>query len=197
VHITNTIRQHRPIGLDERLSVDVRVADLLPHPRGRQATLVTTCRVDDEVLWDAETVVLHRESTARDENATAAAGPDLPAQAPTGPQVWRLPSGLGRRYAAVSGDRNPIHLFDVTAMPLGFRHHIAHGMWSKARCLAELENRLPDAYDVAVAFKKPIRLPGRVGFGARDRGDVLDFGLVSPSSGSPHLLGRVSAGDRT
>ena len=54
------------------------------------------------------------------------------------PRSGGCASDLGRQYAAVSGDRNPIHLFDLTAMPLGFRHHIAHGMWSKARCLAEL-----------------------------------------------------------
>ena len=78
----------------------------------------------------------------------------MPDQAPTGPLVWKLPSNLGRQYASVSGDRNPIHLYDVTALPLGFRHHIAHGMWSKARCLAELSNRLPDAFSIAVCLQE-------------------------------------------
>ncbi len=50
--------------------------------------------------------------------------------------VWRLPGDLGRRYAAVSGDHNPIHLYPLTAKALGFPRQIAHGMWSKARCVA-------------------------------------------------------------
>ena len=64
---------------------------------------------------------------------------------PTGTVEWRLPGDLGRRYAAVSGDRNPIHLYPLTAKALGFPRQIAHGMWSLARCVAALENRLPDA----------------------------------------------------
>src|SRR6266487_1403229 len=48
--------------------------------------------------------------------------------------VWELPADLGRRYAAVSGDRNPIHLYRLTAWLFGFRRPIAHGMWAAARC---------------------------------------------------------------
>ena len=76
------------------------------------------------------------------------------------------PADLGRRYAAVSGDHNPIHLYPLTAKALGFPRQIAHGMWSKARCIAALENRLPDPVRVDVAFKKPIILPGTVAFGS-------------------------------
>ncbi|SCD77380.1 MaoC like domain-containing protein, partial [Streptomyces sp. DpondAA-D4] len=52
---------------------------------------------------------------------------------------WRLPGDLGRRYGAVSGDRNPIHLHPLTARLFGFPRHLAHGMWTVARCLAEAE----------------------------------------------------------
>ena len=79
--------------------------------------------------------------------------------------TWRLRGDLGRRYAAVSGDHNPIHLYPLTAKALGFKRQIAHGMWSLARCVAALENRLPDAVTVDAAFKKPIFLPGTVAFG--------------------------------
>ena len=66
----------------------------------------------------------------------------------------------------MSGDHNPIHLYPLTAKALGFPRQIAHGMWSLARCVAALENRLPDAVRVDVAFKKPILLPGSVAFGS-------------------------------
>ena len=50
----------------------------------------------------------------------------------------------------------------------GFPRPIAHGMWTKARCLAAL--RLPDAFTAEVRFKRPILLPGTVTFGeAADR----------------------------
>ena len=54
------------------------------------------------------------------------------------------------------------------AKPFGFERAIAHGMWTKARCLAAL--RLPDAFTADVRFKKPILLPSTVTFGeAEDR----------------------------
>jgi hypothetical protein len=73
-------------------------------------------------------------------------------------------------------------------------------MWSKARCVAMLEPRLPDAVRVDVAFKKPILLPGSVAFGSREipaaatgtgSGDWA-FSLTSPRNGAPHLLGRTT-----
>ena len=81
---------------------------------------------------------------------------------------WRLRDDLGRRYAAVSGDHNPIHLHACSGEAVRLRRAIAHGMWTKARCLASL--RLPDAFTAEVRFKRPILLPGKVTFGeAEDR----------------------------
>jgi acyl dehydratase len=75
-----------------------------------------------------------------------------------------VPADIGRRYAAVSGDRNPIHLFGLSARVLGQPRAIAHGMWTMARCLAALQGTLPAAYTVEVAFKLPLLLPATVAF---------------------------------
>jgi len=189
VHVSNRIEQRRPIALADELDLSVWVEDLRPHRRGRTVTVVSEAAVGGDVAWHDETVLLSRDrstavGSAEDVHA------DLPEGAPSGPGQWSLPGNLGRRYAAVSGDRNPIHLYDVTAKAFGFRRHIAHGMWTKARCVAELDNRLPETYAVSVAFRKPIELPGRVTFGARQHDDRLDLG-VQGSNGSTHLLGRV------
>jgi acyl dehydratase len=104
---------------------------------------------------------------------------------------WRVPGDLGRRYASVSGDRNPIHLYPLTAKAFGFPRQIAHGMWSKARCVAAMANRLPDSVRVEVEFKKPVFLPGKVAFGSRVVEDGMDFSLTNPKDGAPHLLGRA------
>ena len=109
--------------------------------------------------------------------------------------VWSLPGSLGREYAAVSGDHNPIHLYPLSAKAFGFKRQIAHGMWSKARCVAAFANRLGDEATVEVEFKKPIFLPGKVAFGSRVVDDGahrgLDFSLTNPGSGAPHLVGRA------
>ena len=91
----------------------------------------------------------------------------------------------------MSGDRNPIHLYPLTAKAFGFPRQIAHGMWSLARCVAAIENRLPDAVTVDVAFKKPILLPGTVAFGHEEADGRQTFALTRPKDGSPHLVGRA------
>lgn len=195
VHVANTVEQLRPIPARASLDLDVRAGEPRPHPRGVQVAVHTEVSVAGEVAWRGEAVMLSRSTVVADA-APPAEDPVaglVPAEAPTGPQTWRLPGDLGRRYGAVSGDRNPIHLCDLTAKPFGFSRHIAHGMWTKARCLAELGNRLPDAHTARVAFRKPVALPGTVRFGARVEDGVLDFAVTAPSTGSPHLLGRVSA----
>ncbi len=60
-------------------------------------------------------------------------------------------------------------------------------MWTKARCLAAMENQLPDAFTVEVSFKKPILLPATVEFGE----DENRFGVRDAKKGSPHLEGSL------
>jgi acyl dehydratase len=105
--------------------------------------------------------------------------------------TWKLPGDLGRRYAGVSGDYNPIHVHPLTARLFGFPSAIAHGMWTKARCLAALEPRLPGAFTVEVAFKRPIVLPAKVNFVEGQEGDETRFGVRGTREDVPHLDGVV------
>jgi len=189
VHIENTIEQARPLTPEHVFDLAVQVTELRSHPRGRTFTVVSEARVDGAMAWRGSSVFLSRGRSDGDSPGPAAAVPDV---APAGPIRWSLDAGLGRRYAAVSGDRNPIHLYALTARAFGFSTQIAHGMWSKARALAALAPRLPDAFAVTVAFKKPIPLPSTVSFGAREAEGTIDFGLTSVTTGGPHLLGRVT-----
>ncbi|EXG80210.1 acyl dehydratase [Cryptosporangium arvum DSM 44712] len=178
VHIGNTITQRRPIAATERLTFEVRTGNLRPHRRGRQFDVVTEARVGDEPVWDSTATYLRRGA------GTGAAAPEPGEVLPT-TAVWRVPGNVGRRYARASGDRNPIHLHPLTAKLFGFPRAIAHGMWMKARCLAAIEGRLPEAWTAEVRFAKPLLLPSTVDFGVRGR----DFSVAS--GGRPHLTGRA------
>lgn len=189
VHLENTIVQHRPVGIGETVSLRLVADNLRNSTKGRAWDMNVTGTVGDEVVWESVSTYL-RVGKGDKENGDP--GMSLASVDAKGP-VWSLPDNLGRTYGAVSGDRNPIHLYPLTAKALGFPRHIAHGMWSKARCIAALENRLPDAVKVEVAFKKPIFLPGKAQFGAEKSATGYDFTLVNPKSGAPHLLGRTTA----
>ena len=84
-------------------------------------------------------------------------------------------------------------MHSLTAKPLGFPAAIAHGMWSKARCLAALESRLPGAFAVDVRFRKPILLPAKVEFASVETDDEIAFTIRDAKRGTPHLDGLVRA----
>jgi acyl dehydratase len=201
VHIVNRIVQHRPISADERLSLRVWATPLESHPRGRQFSIMTEARVGDELVWEEVSTNLRRGRSDGAETASADSTLiDVPSTAdlPT-VEDWELPGDLGRRYGSVSGDLNPIHVHPLTARLFGFPSAIAHGMWTQARCLAALQSRLPDAFTVDVAFRKPILLPATVSFAATD-GDspALRFGVRGAVTGAGatatvHLDGAVTA----
>lgn len=193
VHVENRIVQRRPIGLGEELTLRVRPTKLEPHPKGRTFSLVTEVSTGGEVAWDSISTFLRRgrpsEEVALDSAEREQLRP-LPVDAPASAE-WSLGGDLGRRYAAVSGDRNPIHMHSLTAKPLGFPGAIAHGMWTKARCLAALESRLPDAFTVDVRFRRPILLPARVEFASLAEGDEITFAVREARRQTPHLDGHV------
>lgn len=187
VHVENRITSHRPIGVAETLGVQVDVETTRPHAKGTIVDFVSTIRAGEEVVWESVSSYLVRGG-GTDDAPSGLAFPD----APEGKAVWSLPDDLGRRYGRVSGDMNPIHLHPLSAKALGFRRHIAHGMWTKARALAAIENRLPDAVQIDVGFKKPVFLPSKVAFGVTGHRSDWHFAVRNPKDGSPHVLGRVT-----
>jgi acyl dehydratase len=220
VHTANRIVQHRALRPAEPLDLRVRATPLQDHPRGRTFSLVSEARVGNELVWEGLSTMLRRgggthgggrggdrdgsgnptgvdTSPDTGTGAGTAGAPPSDAEKPPEPAPlsaeWRLPDSLGRDYAAVSGDRNPIHLHALTAKPLGFPRAIAHGMWTKARSLAALERELPDAYAVEVRFRRPISLPATVGFWSEGEDSAaIRFGVRDATrTDTRHLDGRI------
>ncbi|HXQ88558.1 MAG TPA: MaoC/PaaZ C-terminal domain-containing protein [Solirubrobacterales bacterium] len=189
VHVSNSIRQKRPIGIEEEMTIRVRPTKLQPHPKGKAFSLETDVAVGGEVVWESVSTMLRRGKGDRDAKQEKGFE-SLPEDTPAGAE-WKLDGGLGRRYGGVSGDRNPIHMHSLTAKPLGFPAAIAHGMWSKARALAQLESRLADSFEVEVRFRKPILLPAKVEFASAEQGEEILFSVRDAKKGTPHLDGRV------
>jgi hypothetical protein len=200
VHVENRIEQRRRIGIGEELTIGVRPTKLKAHPKGQTFSLLTEFTVEDEKIWESTSTMLRRgggdtnavvpgkrEEVRSSAQSSSPLSPDAPASA-----EWKLGGDLGRRYAAVSGDRNPIHMHSLTAKPLGFASAIAHGMWTKARCLAAFDGRLAETYAIEVEFRAPLRIPGRARFlsGGGDGG--WHFRVEAPDGERAHLTGTIS-----
>lgn len=191
VHVRNRIEQRRPIGVGERLTVRVRAENLREHDRGRQLDFLAEVSAGEEPVWRSASTYLRIERRVTDGGRKGGtdSGDDGEPEAPSA--VWRVPGDIGRRYGAVSGDRNPIHMHTLSARLFGMPGAIAHGMWVKARCLAALEGSLPEALAVDVRFKLPLPIPGTVAFRTWEHGGERCFSVCDKRSGKPHVAGAV------
>jgi acyl dehydratase len=188
VHVRNRIEQLRLIGADEPLDLEVWAERFATHRAGATVDLRASVTVGGEEAWREWSTYLSRGAKAPE------GSPESDVEVSVGElahpsATWRVPDDAGRRYAKVSGDVNPIHLSGLTAKAFGFKRAIAHGMWVKARALAALEGRLPDAVVADVAFKKPLFLPSTVTLSTGEAGGGWDFAVRNAVNGSDHLLG--------
>jgi acyl dehydratase len=191
VHVANSITVSRPVHADETVSFTVRAADLRPHAAGRQLDLIAEARVADELVWSGRSTYLRRGKQTED--AGPKRGPSETRESIGTVAQVRVAENIGRKYGAVSGDRNPIHMHALTARLFGFPKAIAHGMWLKARTLASLEGRLPQAYTVQVSFKTPVLLPSTVAIATATDGSDWLLDVRNAKSSKPHLSGTVQA----
>ena len=186
VHLYNRIRQHAPLHIGEALTVTARTGSLLAHEKGQAFSLVAEAVRDGEAVWRGESVYLRLGRAGRGAPAPVLGG--VMAQTPI--EAWQVPPDLGRRYARVSGDANPIHTSTLGARLFGFRHPIAHGMWSKARAVAALTQDLPlGEAEVEVAFRAPVFLPAEALLRSGPDGA---FELTDAAGGRTHLRGRLT-----
>jgi acyl dehydratase len=190
IHIRNVIAQHRVITADEPLDLTVAVGAQRDVARGLEFDLVT--RVSDRIgdaIWTETATMLSR--VARRSDGTKKPPEGLPFT-PRHESRWAVPGNIGRRYAQVASDYNPIHLSPWTARLFGFKRAIATGMWSLARVAAELTPALVgSAYTLTARFKKPVFLPGQLRLAYTLDATGAEFAATDKWGDVLHLLGSV------
>jgi MaoC like domain len=192
VHIENHITQYRPIAVTDTVSARVRAENLREHRKGLLVDIVTDVNVGNEQVWHQVTTFLHQQRTSLSDE------PKPPPQKPPklGPPnaVLRITPGQIRQYASVGGDHNPIHTNPVAAKLFGFPTVIAHGMFSAAAVLANIEGQLPGAVKYSAKFAKPVVLPASAGLYV-DRGTDGGWNLTlrDMKKREPHLIGSVTS----
>jgi len=196
IHVRNQITQHRAIGQDETLRLEVRVGGHRETSKGVEFDLTT--RVHDsqnQRVWEEIGTMLSRQKTSQasdDKGNSKKTQHDEMRFKGEHSSDWQIPADIGRRYARAAGDYNPIHLSPYTAKLFGFPRAIATGMWTKARAAAQLTPQLEqDAYTLSLAFKKPIFLPSKARFDYSLSDSGAEFALTNIPGDVLHLSGDV------
>lgn len=193
VHVRNLITQYRPLDAREPLDIVAYIEGHRVVHNGIEFDIVTEVRDGGGALaWRSVASTLSRGKGSG----------QRPARKPAAAQKlefgryasWDVPENIGRRYGLNAGDVNPIHLMALTARLFGFKRHIAHGMWTMARCAAELGDELPaKPYSLAVSFKQPVFLPSSVLMKYGPTASGFEFVLLSEDGEKTHLIGQVTA----
>ncbi len=192
VHVRNAVEQQRPLRFDETFDLAIRVGEGRQVKAGFEFDLVMEATpVESEPVWRATMTVLHRGPKQASSGSSKGKPPAVDARLSSYLSL-SAPEDTGRLYAGVSLDYNPIHLYAATARLFGFPRAIAHGLWSAARCLALLGEKLPAAPKAyAVQFRQPLLLPGRAALRYAVEDGAIDFALLSASSDKVHLSGTL------
>ena len=192
VHIHNRVVQYRRIQDTGTFKMTVKFDNLQDHDKGKQFDFVTHVYENDELVWEGTSTYLSRQKKPKTAKKPTEITPKPTLDENDMHQFWEISEDIGRRYAFVSGDFNLIHLHPLSAKAFGFPKAIAHGMWTKAKCLAQLDD-LSKAFRCDVDFKLPVFLPSEVEFIAKyDNSEKnITFGVYDVNTPKPHVLGHI------
>ncbi|MGB8405394.1 MAG: MaoC/PaaZ C-terminal domain-containing protein [Mycobacterium sp.] len=190
VHTENHITQYRPIKVTDVLDVAVHAENLREHRKGLLVDLITDIKVGNDLVWSQVTTFLHQQRTSLSGGPKPEPGKQPKLPPPNA--VLSITGGQIRHYADVGGDHNPIHTSSIGAKLFGFPTAIAHGMFSAAAVLANIEGQLPNAVKYSVKFGKPVLLPAKVGLYVDQTPEGWGLALRNLSKGYPHLTATVS-----
>lgn len=191
VHVQNVIERRRPIEMMEPLDIRVHAENLREHRKGLLVDLVSEVSVGRELVWRQVSSFLRQQKTSLSGTAKE---PAPKVELPEVPQrTLKVDQAIISRYAAVSGDRNPIHVSTLGAKAFGFPRTIAHGMWGTAAMLAAVEGSIPAAARYDVRFGRPIVLPATVNLYADRTDGGWDLALRNRKTGDPHITASLDA----
>ncbi|WP_233800856.1 MaoC family dehydratase [Paraburkholderia sp. HP33-1] len=190
VHLANHVRLRRPLAYKDLLRIEVEFGALLRHAKGQAFVVHTRIYRRGEAVWDGDSIYLKRAVPALGHPLEALTlGPDALQRIAR----WQLAPQVGRDYASVSGDYNPIHMSALSAKAFGFPRAIAHGMWTLARAASSLQPPKPLAEaTLSAEFKVPMLLPGEASLWSASPSLIeRDIEVRDIAGEKPHLRGRM------
>ena len=154
--------------------------------------LHTTVSRGKELLWESLNAFYYR-------GRFGDAGPASPlSKAPVPPVAavaeWHLPSGIGWRFARMTGDYNGIHRWHWYARLFGFRRAFFHPQLVAGQCLANLQGPSPERPQrLDLWLKGPAYFGSDVSLRAAPMENATVFALMVRGDVRPAIVGRWGA----
>jgi acyl dehydratase len=188
IHLESEVVCVRPFRLDDRIRCRVELDAAEKRPRGLRLSLKSRHWNGSGQLCqeNALTFLVPGASAPEGAGGVGGAGGEKEVEEPVGSawvtlEDWDLPSNLGRKYAWVSGDVNPIHLWRWSSRLLGFDRPILHGYCTASMVASSLARAFWDGDPGAlrrlgIRFGTPLSLPGRARLVAETAGGSAGAG---------------------
>lgn len=199
IQVGQSFEQTRAVTTDEILNLSCQLHGIIKTNKGIHSQFLLMVISNKEIVWKGISTFFTRSKNKppkkkRDERAEEK-GLEIK-------ESILVPRNTGLKYATVSGDYNPHHLYGFTARMIGFKQPIAHGMWSLARVMASMEKEFGAHYPIRAdaAFKLPIFMPAVITLGHEPAETMpiepdetrINFELRDTKKGLPHLKGQVA-----
>lgn len=204
VHLASELVVLRPIRAGDRVRCRLELQRTEPHPAGTRVVLQAR-------HWNAAGHLCQQNALTflirlpRDRAPERGAERGLSSEAHAAEwrtlSEWSLPGDLGRRYARVSGDYNPIHLWRWSSRLLGFDRPVAHGFCTEAMVASTLADQLWSSAPSAlrrlhIHFRSPLLLPATAHLQiSTAHNDCGRFQLVDPSGKVTYAEGEFVGGE--
>ncbi|XP_064624495.1 3-hydroxyacyl-thioester dehydratase X-like [Lineus longissimus] len=198
IHIREVTDQYEDI-LVGTYNVSAKVSEYRETERGVEVDIKVETFNEDEICVVKSIVTLLSRSKAAQKGGGRKTHPETAEEGDSPETIaFEVPPGIGVKYARVSGDYNPHHLYKLTAKVFGFKSPIAPGMWTVAHTLAELHKngfvQLGAPLHVEAFFKRPLFIPGDVlvKHTMDSSEDGCTFRVENKDTKEPHVIGSIS-----
>lgn len=195
IHMRQTATQHQRLVPDGRYDARCELVEMRETPKGIEIDFEMELVNAGTAHWTGLGTMLSRAKSVRGGKKKKSQGTREESSCPV--IDVEVAGDTGRKFARVTGDYNPHHLWSWTARPLGYRRPIAHGMWTLGRSLAVALARTDADASVSAdaSLKLPLYMPGTARFAACElSADQTSTSLEAfdGTTGAPYLLGQAT-----